>query len=85
MNDKHRQTLEFIFTDPIPANINWQDIESLLIIGLKATAIDGKPSRIRVLLNDSVAIFHRPNHKKVIEKSAIKSVKKFLIDAGIKS
>ena len=28
LNNKHRKILESIFTDPIPANINWQDIEN---------------------------------------------------------
>ncbi len=31
LNNKQRKTLELIFTNPVPANIIWQDIESLFI------------------------------------------------------
>jgi hypothetical protein len=31
LNNKQHKTLEFIFTDPIPANILWKDIESLFV------------------------------------------------------
>lgn len=82
LNNKQRKTLELIFTDPIPANINWQDIESLFT-ALGATVVEGKGSRVRVLLNDRVASFHRPHPQKETDKGAVKSVRQFLLNAGI--
>ncbi len=82
LNHKHRKTLELIFTEPIPANINWQDIESLFA-ALGATVVKGKGSRLRVLLNDVAASFHRPHPQKETDKGAVKSVKKFLLNAGV--
>ncbi|WP_199245521.1 type II toxin-antitoxin system HicA family toxin [[Phormidium] sp. ETS-05] len=82
LNNKQRKTLELIFTDPIPANINWQDIEGLFT-ALGGTIEQGKGSRIRVLLNDVAATFHSPHPQKETEKGAVKSVRKFLQTAGI--
>jgi hypothetical protein len=62
LNNKQRRTLDAIFTDPIPANINWQDIENLFI-ALNATISQGRGSRVRVLLNDVIAIFHEPSER----------------------
>ena len=30
MNSKQRQTLEAVFAQPVRANVNWKDVESLL-------------------------------------------------------
>ena len=84
MNYKQRKTLELIFTDPIPANIiNWQDIEALFILA-SATVVEGKESRLRVVLNDIVASFHRPYSQKKVDKLTVLSVRNFLLNAGIK-
>ncbi|HIK13671.1 MAG TPA: type II toxin-antitoxin system HicA family toxin [Oscillatoriaceae cyanobacterium M33_DOE_052] len=82
LNNKQRKTLELIFTDPVPANINWQDIESLFI-ALGATIDQGKGSKISVTLNDVISIFHRPHPQKETDKGAVKSVRKFFQTAGI--
>lgn len=82
LNNKQRKTLELIFTEPVPANINWQDIESLFT-ALGGTISEGKGSKIRVKLNDVRADFHRPHPQKEADKGAVKSVREFLQKAGI--
>ena len=82
LNSKQHNILELIFTDPIPANINWKDIESLLT-ALGATITQGRGSRVRVLLNDIKAVFHEPHPEKETDKGAVKSVREFLIKAGV--
>ena len=84
MNNKQRKTLELIFTDPIPANILWKDIESLFI-ALGAEVSQGKSSRVRVKLNDIRAVFHEPHPEKETDKGSVKSVREFLIKAGIEA
>ncbi|WP_254174602.1 type II toxin-antitoxin system HicA family toxin [Planktothrix pseudagardhii] len=83
LNNKQRRTLELIFTDPIPTTINWQDIENLFQ-ALGATIMQGRGSRIRVLLNNVRAIFHQPHPQKETDRGAVKSVREFLIKAGVK-
>jgi HicA toxin of bacterial toxin-antitoxin, len=82
LNNKQRKTLESIFTNPIPSNINWKDIESLFI-ALGANVSQGQGSRVRVKLNDVRAVFHEPHPQKETDKGAVKSVRDFLIEAGI--
>ena len=83
MNSKNTKTLESIYKRPIPSNILWSDIESLLI-SLGAEITEGAGSRVRVKLNEERAVFHRPHPEKVTEKGAVSSVKRFLENAGVK-
>jgi hypothetical protein len=83
MNSKNQKTLESIFKKPTPANIQWVDIENLLI-ALGSVITEGSGSRIRVKLNDVRAVFHRPHPEKVTDKGAVNSIKRFLENAGVK-
>jgi hypothetical protein len=80
---KHRRTLQAIFAQPVRANIAWSDIERLFI-ALGAEVTEGSGSRIRVVLNDVRAVFHRPHPRKETDKGTVKSVRRFLKEAGIK-
>lgn len=79
---KHLNTLEAIFSYPIQANIHWIDIEALLI-ALGAECSEGRGSRLRVVLNDVRAVFHRPHPRKEASKSTVRSVRRFLDEAGV--
>lgn len=82
MQDKHRKTLEAIFEVPERANISWQDVEALFV-ALGAEVSEGRGSRVRVALNDGRAVFHRPHPRKEADKGTVKSVRRFLQEAGI--
>ena len=82
MNKKHHKTLEAIFEDPVKANIPWRDIEALFE-ELGAEISEGSGSRIRVALNGVRAVFHRPHPRPETKKVAVKSVRRFLIEAGV--
>ncbi len=82
MNTKNRRTLEAIFARPVPSDIRWADIESLLVF-LGAERSEGRGSRVRFLLNGAEAVFHRPHPKPDTNKGAVVSVREFLIMAGI--
>jgi len=82
VNKKHQKTLAAIFTDPVSANILWNDIESLLL-ALGADISEGQGSRVRVALQGVRAVFHRPHPQKETNKGAVKSVRRFLQEAGI--
>ena len=84
MDSKHRKTLEAIFEKPERSNIPWRDIEALFI-ALGAEITEGNGSRRRVALKGVRAVFHRPHPRKETDKGAIKSVRKFLEAAGVKS
>jgi len=84
MNSKHRKTFKKIFDLPIRSDIEWIEIENLLIY-LGAELSEGSGSRIRIALHNVRAVFHRPHPKKEANKGTINSLKRFLQEAGIKS
>lgn len=84
MNSKHSKTLKFIFEMPVRANILWKDIEALLV-ALGASKEEGNGSRVRFILNGVFATFHRPHPQKETDRGAVTSVKRFLMNAGVKS
>ena len=57
VNCKHTRTLDAIFPNPPPANVNWSDIESLLV-ALGAEISEGSGSRIRIKLRGVRAVSH---------------------------
>ncbi len=82
INNKHRKTLEAIFQNPVLANIAWRDIK-MLFEGLGAIVEEAEGSRVAIEFNGIVAVFHRPHPRKETDKGAVKSVRRFLIEAGI--
>jgi hypothetical protein len=83
MTGKHRKTLKEIFLDPVKSSIVWDDIEAM-IMALGAERFEGNGSRVRFLLNGIKAVFHRPHSQKETDKGAVKSVRRFLQEGGIK-
>jgi hypothetical protein len=82
LNNKQRNTLRLIFEDPVRSDVVWSDIERLFT-ALGSKVSEGNGSRVRVLLNGVVAIFHRPHPERVTDKGALKSVRRFLVNAGV--
>ena len=79
---KHEKTLAAIFADPVRASINWSDIEAMLNHhGAEIT--EGEGSRVRIALNGVRAVFHRPHPQKETDKGAVKSMRRFLTEAGV--
>lgn len=83
MNSRNRRTLESIFVDPVRSDVVWTDIETLFL-ALGAEISEGRGSRVRVSLNGCLAVFHRPHPQKETDKGALKSVRRYLMNAGVK-
>lgn len=82
MGPKHRQTLLAIFEDPVRSNLAWRDIEAMLrAAGAEMT--EGTGSRVRMALSGVRAVFHRPHPQKETDKGAVKSLRRFLTEAGV--
>ena len=79
---KHRRILEAVFTDPVPASIRWDDIAALFV-ALGATITEGSGSRVHVEIGERLAVFHRPHPQKETDRGAVRSVRRFLENAGV--
>ena len=84
MNSKQKKTLKDVFHDPVKSSILWTDVESLFKT-LGAYIEEGSGSRVCVMLNGIAAVFHRPHPQKETDKGALKSVRHFLINAGVEN
>lgn len=82
LGSKHRKTLGSVFENPARSNVAWADIEKLLV-ALGAEVSEGRGSRVRVYLNGVRAVFHRPHPRRETDKGALKSVRRFLVEAGV--
>jgi hypothetical protein len=82
LSGKHRATLEAVFADPVRAGIVWREVEALFV-ACGAEISEGSGSRVRVALLGVRAVFHRPHPHKETDKGAVKSVRRFLTEAGI--
>jgi hypothetical protein len=82
LSSKQHKMLGAIFEDPVRSNVAWSDVERLLL-ALGAETSEGRGSRVRVYLNGVRAVFHRPHPQKETDKGALKSVRRFLAEAGI--
>jgi hypothetical protein len=82
LSRKYQATLEAVFAAPVRAGISWRDIEALMA-ACGAEISEGEGSRVRVALNGVRAVFHRPHPRKETDKGAVRSVRRFLTEAGI--
>ena len=83
MNNKHRKTLEALFSVPPPKGMPWNDIESLLVAA-GATITEGSGSRVKFDLNGQTVAFHRPHKPKTARAYQIAIAREFLEDNGVK-
>lgn len=66
------------------ANIAWADIEAMLA-SFGAEISEGRGSRVRIALNNRIAVFHRPHPHKETDRGAVVSMQRFLREAGIQN
>ena len=82
ISTKHARTLADIFTNPVRADIRWSDVENLFR-ALGAEITQGSGSRVRISLNGRRMIFHEPHPQPTIVEDAVRSVRRFLLEAGV--
>jgi hypothetical protein len=82
MNKKNQRTLEKIVERPERSDVLWKDIEAL-VISLGGEVSEGRGSRVRIYLNGVRAVFHRPHPKRVTDKGAVSSMRRFLKEAEV--
>lgn len=83
MNNAHQKTLEAIFRQPVPANLEWRRIETLFL-AIGARLIEGSGSRVRFFLKDVVGTFHRPHPQKEAKPYQVRDARDFLEKVGVR-
>ena len=82
LGSRQLRTLRAVFEQPVRADLAWADIEKLLP-ALGAELSEGRGSRVRIYLNGVRAVFHRPHPHKETSRGALRSMRRFLTEAGV--
>jgi hypothetical protein len=82
MNKRQSVTLEAVFKKPVPQDIRWAEIESL-IKALGGTVRQREGSRVALEINGVRAVFHRPHPKPETDRNTVRDVRDLLERAGI--
>jgi HicA toxin of bacterial toxin-antitoxin, len=82
VNNKHRKTLDKIFSDPIGGNLPWNSIEALLV-AVGCNVVEGSGSSVTFEKNGRRAYFHRPHPQREALKYSVKVAREFLIKLEI--
>jgi len=54
-----------------------------MLTAVGAEITEGAGSRVRIALGEVRAVFHRPHPSKETDKGAVKSMRRFLTEAGV--
>ncbi len=82
MSHKHHALLCMIFQDPLPVNVHWRELESLLNhLGATIEPLHG--ARFKVSLNKASDFLHHPHHNNDCSRDLIKQVREFLVHSGV--
>jgi hypothetical protein len=81
MNNKQKKLLQLILYSSIKGNIEWKNIESLLV-ALNCNILEGNGSQVKFIKNDIHLSIHRPHPSKESLNYRVKLAKDFLIKTG---
>jgi HicA toxin of bacterial toxin-antitoxin, len=82
MNSKQAKTLDAVFATPVPKNIEWASIESLLVsVGCRVT--EGAGARVRFDCRGVMLAVHRPHPRKEAKPYQVRAVREFLVKLEI--
>ena len=82
MNIKQKRTLRAVFADPVPATVEWAEIESLLI-AVGCRIVEGSGSRVRFAKGVEAEFFHRPHPAKEAKRYQVRAARAFLTRLGV--
>ena len=82
MSHKHRNVLQAIYHEPVSANIQWREVESLLH-HLGAEIEPSHCARFRIVLNRREFFVHHPHHSNEFSKPEVKHLRECLASAGV--
>lgn len=83
MNRKYRKTLTAIFTDPVNGNMEWREIESLLVV-IGCRVLEGSGSTVTFEKDGLRVTFHRPHPDKAALRYRVKDARSFLTELKVK-
>ena len=78
LSGAHRKVYERLFQHPLPHNLRWLELWSMLSALPSATAIEEKDGKLKVTRNGHAIVLHRPRGKDLADKKELMQVRHFL-------
>lgn len=83
LNARHQKTLGAVYANPVGGSIKWRDVEALLI-ACGAEMSEGSGSRVRFTIGGQTLFLHRPHPSPDTKRWAIRDIREFLANVGIR-
>ena len=78
LSGSHRKTYEHLFAHPMPGNLDWQDVLSMLAAMPDVSVEDTHGSHVKVTRGGTTLTLHRPRGKEFSDKAQLTHLKHFL-------
>ena len=82
LNGNQQDTLRQIYANPVPVNLEWRKVESLLL-AIGCQLVEGRGFRVRFEKNGKVATFHRPHPAKEAKPYQVRDARAYLELLGV--
>src|SRR5580704_14693304 len=82
LSGSHRKTYQHIFQHPMPHNLQWRDVWSMLRAIAGATAHEDDKGNLKITRNGQMLVLHRPRGKNLADKQELTQVRHFLERSG---
>ncbi len=76
LTGSHRHAYDALFQRPVARNLHWRDVWSML--GIVATAVEGKNGNLKVTRNGQTLTLHRPSGKDLADAKEVMQIRNFL-------
>ena len=82
MRRRHRRTQERMQASPIPADIRWAEIESLMT-ALGVSLVERAGSRVQMTKGTESIVVHRPHPRPETRRDTVRDILKFIERIGV--
>jgi hypothetical protein len=83
LSGPHQKTYQHIFQHPMPHNLQWREVWSMLNALTDATAVEDESGNLKVKRNGQMLVLHRPRGKDLADKKELMQVRHFLERSGV--
>ncbi len=82
LSGPHQKTYERVFQHPMPHNLQWRDVWSMLSAVTSVAAVEDDKGNLKVTRNGQTLMLHRPRGKDLADKKELMQVRHFLERSG---
>jgi hypothetical protein len=83
LSGPHHKTYQHVFQHPMPHNLQWREVWSMLNAMTDATTVEDDKGNLRVKRNGQMLVLHRPRGKDLADKKELMQVRHFLERSGV--